>query len=112
MKRFPERGRSHHRRREFETPRDRVLADLDMHCVELGGERLIICVLSPVLDGYADHDAGLLGAILDATPLGVVLYDRDLRIVRVNRAAGAWAAFVRSTSGCASRRRPLTPIRA
>ena len=86
IKRFPERGRSHHQRREFDTPRGRVLADLDMHGVELGGERLIVCVVSPVLDGYPNDDAGLLGAILDATPLGVVLYDRDLRIVRVNRA--------------------------
>jgi PAS domain S-box-containing protein len=85
--RFPERGRSHHQQREFDTPRGRVLADLDMHGIELRGERLIVAVITPVSNGDPrSRDDALLGAILDATPLGVVLYDRDLRIVRVNRA--------------------------
>jgi PAS domain S-box-containing protein len=85
--RFPERGRSHHQQREFDTPEGRLLADLDMHGIELAGERLIVTVVTPVAkEDPRNRDEGLLGAILDATPLGVVLYDRDLRIVRVNRA--------------------------
>jgi len=83
---FPERGRSQHQQREFDTPGGRVLTNLDMHCVELGGERLMVAVMTPVSDGGSNPDDEFLGAILDATPLGVVLYDRDLRIVRVNRA--------------------------
>jgi len=86
ISRFPERGRSHHQRRIFETPRGRVLADMDIHGVEIGGERLIIAVITPAADGADNRDEGVLGAILDATPLGVVMYDRELRIVRVNRA--------------------------
>ena len=51
ISRFPGRGRSHHQQREFETPRGRVLADLDLHGIEVGGERLIVAVITPVSDG-------------------------------------------------------------
>jgi PAS domain S-box-containing protein len=86
ISRFPDRGRSHRQQRVFETPAGRVLTNLDMHGIEVGGERLIISVVTPVSSAAPTRDADVLGAILDATPLGVVLYDRDLRIVRVNRA--------------------------
>jgi PAS domain S-box-containing protein len=85
ISRFPERGRSHHQQRVFETPRGRVLADMDIHGIEIGGERLIVSVITAVSDAASPHET-VLGAILEATPLGVVLYDRDVRIVRVNRA--------------------------
>ena len=85
ISRFPERGRSHHQQRVFETPRGRVLADMDIHGIEIGGERLIVSVITAVSDAASPHET-VLGAILEATPLGVVLYDRDIRIVRVNRA--------------------------
>ena len=86
ISRFPDRGRSHRQQRVFETPAGRVLTNLDMHGIEVGGERLIVSVVTPVSSAAPTRDADVLGAILDATPLGVVLYDRDLRIVRVNRA--------------------------
>jgi PAS domain S-box-containing protein len=86
ISRFPERGRSHRQQRVFETPRGRVLADLEMHGIEVGGERLIVSVVTPVADTAASREESVLGAVLEATPLGVVLYDRELRIVRVNRA--------------------------
>ena len=82
--RFPERGRSHHQRRVFETPQGRRLAEMDIHGIEIGGERMIISVINVVPADDADPD--VLGAVLDASPLGMVLYDRDLRIVRLNRA--------------------------
>jgi PAS domain S-box-containing protein len=85
ISRFPKRGRSHHQQRVFETPRGRVLADVDIHGIEIGGERLIVSVITAVSDA-ANPDETVLGAILEATPLGVVLYDRNIRIVRVNRA--------------------------
>jgi len=85
ISRFPERGRSHHQQRVFETPRGRVLADMDIHGIEIGGEPLIVSVITAVSDAASPHET-VLGAILEATPLGVVLYDRDVRIVRVNRA--------------------------
>ena len=83
--RFPERGRSHHQRRVFETPQGRRLAEMDIHGIEVGGERMIVSVISLVPQDAANPDAGVLGAVLDAAPLGMVLYDRDLRIVRINR---------------------------
>ena len=86
ISRFPERGRSHHQQRVFETPRGPVLADMDIHGIEIGGERLIVSVITAVSDAASPHET-VLGAILEATPLGVVLYDRHMRIVRVNRAA-------------------------
>ena len=82
---FPDRGRSHRQQRVFETPNGPVLTDLDMHGIEIGGERLIVSVVTPVSSTAPARDAGVLGALLDDTPLGVVLYDRELRIVRVNR---------------------------
>jgi len=85
ISRFPERGRSHRQQRVFETPHGRVLADLEMHGIEVGGERLIVSVVTPVADTAASREESVLGAVLEATPLGVVLYDRELRIVRVNR---------------------------
>ncbi len=86
ISRFPERGRSHHQQREFETPHGRVLTDLDIHGIEVGGERLVVAVITPVPDAATRPDERVLGAILEATPLGLVMYDRELRIVRVNRA--------------------------
>jgi len=85
ISRFPERGRSHRQQRVFETPHGRVLADLELHGIEVGGERLIVAVVTSVADTAASREESVLGAVLEATPLGVVLYDRELRIVRVNR---------------------------
>jgi PAS domain-containing protein len=111
ISRFPDRGRSHRQQRVFETPAGRVLTNLDMHGIEVGGERLIVSVVTPVSSAAPTRDADVLGAILDATPLGVVLYDRDLRIVRVNRAVERRAGSGPSTSECASTRRCRTPTR-
>jgi len=83
--RFPEPGRSHHQRRVFETPAGRRLADLDIHGLDIGGERLIVSVINPVEAG--DDAPDVLSAVLDAAPQGLVVYDRDLRIVRLNRAS-------------------------
>jgi PAS domain S-box-containing protein len=85
IERFPEPGRSHHQRRVFETPAGRRLADLDIHGLDLGGERLIVSVINPVEAGAEAPD--LLSALLDAAPQALVVYDRDLRIVRLNRSA-------------------------
>ncbi|HEY3766134.1 MAG TPA: PAS domain-containing protein [Gaiellales bacterium] len=82
--RFPEPGRSHRQRRVFNTPQGRRVADLDIHGISIGGERLIISVINPL--PIADTNPDVLGAVLDAAPLGMVVYDRNLRIVRLNRA--------------------------
>jgi PAS domain S-box-containing protein len=83
--RFPSPGRSHHQRRVFETPHGRRLADLDIHGLEIGGERLIVSVINPVETGAEPPD--VLSALLDAAPQALIVYDRDLRIERLNRSA-------------------------
>jgi PAS domain-containing protein len=84
--RFPERGRSHRQRRVFETPEGPRLAELDIHGIELAGERMIVSVITPVPADEPHGDVEVLAAVLDAAPLGMVLFGPDLRIVRVNRA--------------------------
>jgi signal transduction histidine kinase len=84
--RFPERGRSHRQRRVFDTPDGPRLAELDIHGIELGGERMIVSVINPVPAGGPHSDVEVLAAVLDAAPLGMVLFGPDLRIARVNRA--------------------------
>ena len=83
---FPERGRSHRQRRVFETPEGPRLAELDIHGIELAGERMIVSVITPVPADEPHGDVEVLAAVLDAAPLGMVLFGPDLRIVRVNRA--------------------------
>jgi signal transduction histidine kinase len=85
IERFPAPGQSHHQRRVFETPAGRRLADLDIHGLDVGGERMIVSVINPVEAAAEAPD--LLTALLDAAPQGLVIYDRDLRIVRLNRAS-------------------------
>ena len=84
--RFPERGRSHRQRRVFETPEGPRLAELDIHGIELAGERMIVSVITPVPADEPHGDVEVLAAVLEAAPLGMVLFGPDLRIVRVNRA--------------------------
>jgi signal transduction histidine kinase len=84
--RFPERGRSHRQRRVFETPAGPRLAELDIHGIEVAGERLIVSVITPVPADEPHGDVEVLAAVLEAAPLGMVLFGPDLRIARVNRA--------------------------
>ena len=84
--RFPERGRSHRQRRVFETPDGPRLAELDIHGIELAGERMIVSVITPVPADEPHGDVEVLAAVLEAAPLGMVLFGPDLRIARVNRA--------------------------
>jgi signal transduction histidine kinase len=84
--RFPERGRSHRQRRVFETPDGPRLAELDIHGIELAGERMIVSVITPVPADEPHGDVEVLAAVLEAAPLGMVLFGSDLRIAPVNRA--------------------------
>jgi signal transduction histidine kinase len=84
--RFPERGRSHRQRRVFETPDGPRLAELDIHGIEVAGERMIVSVITPVPADEPHGDVEVLAAVLEAAPLGMVLFGPDLRIARVNRA--------------------------
>jgi signal transduction histidine kinase len=58
--------------------------DIEIHRLDAGGEDLVLVELTPA-ERLVETDAGVLGMVLDRAPgLGVAVFDRDLRIVRVN----------------------------
>jgi signal transduction histidine kinase len=58
--------------------------DIEIHRIDLGGEDLVLVELTPA-ERLVASDAGVLGMVLDRAPnIGVAVFDRDLRIVRVN----------------------------
>ncbi|HYX86718.1 MAG TPA: PAS domain S-box protein [Gaiellales bacterium] len=74
----------HAHRRTFETPAGTRLYEATIHAMELAGEDVVATVLRDVTDIHGGVD--MLGAVIDSAPIGVVVYDRDLRILLVNRA--------------------------
>ena len=85
LERLPEPGKAVSYERTFETAGACRLVEVTVHRVD---DDLLVCGLVEVSgsspDGVADHR--LLGSIPDAAPSAAVVYDRDHRIVRVNRA--------------------------
>jgi anti-anti-sigma regulatory factor len=68
-------------RRVYETDSGTKLVDVHMH---RAAEDLVVTTLIDVGESPETADR-VLGSFLDAVPLGVVIYDRDLRIQRINR---------------------------
>ena len=70
-------------RRLYATPSGDRLVDVSVHRV---ADDLVVTTMAHVTDeDDVQSDTEVLGSFLDAVPLGVVVYDRALRIVRVNR---------------------------
>jgi len=87
IERFPARGAGYAHVRVFETPHGPRLTRMHLHGVEIGGERYVIAVMHELREDAAHpDDIDILGAMMDGAPVGVVVYDRDLRIIRINRA--------------------------
>jgi signal transduction histidine kinase len=84
LERLPSAGHGYRYRRSVETPAGPRTLEIDVHRVTAGGEDLVMTTIEPLTPGAAT-DSGVLGAVIDAAPLGMVVYDADLRIVRVNR---------------------------
>ena len=85
LERLPAAGHGFRYRRSVETPAGPRTLAIDVHRVNAAGEDLVMTTIAP-LEPDAATDMGVLGAVLDAAPLGMVIYDEELRIVRVNRA--------------------------
>ena len=81
--RLPEDGTGVVYRRVFETPDGPRLFDAHLHHVT--GDLLVTVLLDVTSDAGHEDGEAVLSSFLDAAPVGVVVYDRDLRIVRVNR---------------------------
>jgi PAS domain S-box-containing protein len=70
-------------RRLYDTPSGDRLVDVSVHRV---AEDLLVTTMAYVTEeDDVQGDAEMPGSFLEAVPLGVVVYDRALRIVRVNR---------------------------
>jgi PAS domain S-box-containing protein len=86
--RLPAAGQGYRYTCVFDTPAGLRTHEVDMHTADVAGEVLVFATLRDV-EPDATSDIGVLGAVVDAAPLGVVVYDRGLRIVRVNPAVEA-----------------------
>jgi signal transduction histidine kinase len=70
--------------REMPIPGGTLRHDIEIHRLDLAGEDLVLVELTPA-ERLVASDAGVLGMVLDRAPnIGVAVFDRDLRIVRVN----------------------------
>ncbi len=85
LDRLPAPGQGYRFHRTFDTPEGPRTFEVDLHTVSAAGEALMFATLRDV-EPAMTTDIGVLGAVVDAAPLGIVVYDRGLRIVRVNRA--------------------------
>jgi PAS domain S-box-containing protein len=84
--RFPASGQGYRYTREIDTVRGRRPVEVELHGVSLGDEELIVAAVRDTADvDIAASVAGVLGLVFDAAPVGVVVYDAELRILRVNR---------------------------
>jgi signal transduction histidine kinase len=82
--RLPPAGRGFRYSREMPVPGGTLRHDIEIHRVVRDGEDLVLVELTPTETALAT-DAGVLGMVLDRAPgVGVAVFDRDLRIVRVN----------------------------
>jgi signal transduction histidine kinase len=82
--RLPPPGLGFRYAREMPTPGGTLRHDIEIHRVDIGGDDLVLVELTPA-ERLVESDAGVLGMVLDRAPgLGVAVFDRDLRIVRVN----------------------------
>jgi rsbT co-antagonist protein RsbR len=82
LDRAPDVGSAMMYRRVYETDSGAKLVDVHMHRV---GDDLLVATLIEVRGEDSDAADSMLGSFLDAVPLGVVVYDHDMRIQRVNR---------------------------
>ncbi len=83
--RLPAVGHGYRFVRVLETPDGPRAFEVDLHAVDVAGEPLVVATLREQ-EPEATPDARIPAAIVDAAPLGLVVYDERLRIVRVNRA--------------------------
>jgi len=83
--RLPPAGRGYRYVRELPTPDGPRRFDVELHRIDIAGEEVVLAEVSPAAELSSPSDAGVLGMVLDRAPgVGIAVYDRDLRIVRVN----------------------------
>jgi PAS domain S-box-containing protein len=83
LEHLPESGQSMSYQRTFESPDGPQLVEVTIH---RAGPDVLAATFTRLSAAVGAADQRLLGAILEAVPVGVVVYDRAHRIVRMNRA--------------------------
>ncbi len=82
--RLPAPGRGFRYGREMPVPDGTLRHEIEIHRIVQGGDDLVLVELTPA-EPIVEGDASVLAMVLDRAPgIGVAIYDRDLRIVRVN----------------------------
>src|SRR5436190_845242 len=82
LDRAPDVGSAMMYRRAYETDSGVKLVDVHMH---RAADDVLVVTLLEIGDEDPEAADRILGSFMDAVPLGVVIYDRELRIQRVNR---------------------------
>jgi PAS domain S-box-containing protein len=86
--RLPTSGQGYRYLREIDTAGGLRPVEVELHSVLVGDDELIVATVQEVAaQDAAAGEAGVLASVLGAATVGMVVYDQDLRILRVNRCA-------------------------
>jgi PAS domain S-box-containing protein len=86
LDRLPTSGQGVRYTREIDTAQGRRPVEIELHRMSILEQELVVAAYRAVESGVsAAVDASILGVVVDQAPVGVVVYDRELRILRVNR---------------------------
>ncbi|HEY3765396.1 MAG TPA: ATP-binding protein [Gaiellales bacterium] len=85
MERLPAVGQGYRYETEIVTASGPLRIGVELQAAVIGGESVIVSSMAAVDAPEAAGDAGVLGLVLDGAPVGLIVYDRDLRIIRVNQ---------------------------
>jgi signal transduction histidine kinase len=85
MERLPAPGQGYRYVNEIGTAGGPVRVAAELYGALIGGEEVIVATVEPVVAEDDATDADVLQMVLDEAPVGLVVYDSDLRIMRVNR---------------------------
>jgi signal transduction histidine kinase len=85
MERLPAVGQGYRYETEIVTATGPLRISVELQAAVLGGESVIVSSMAPVEAADSAEDAGVLGRVLDGAPVGLIVYDRELRIIRVNQ---------------------------
>ena len=87
LDRLPASGQSYRYTRVVDTVRGRRMVEVEVHGVSIGEELIFATYQELTPHAGVPSDAHVLGTVVDQAPVGILVYDPDLRIRRINRTA-------------------------
>lgn len=82
--RQPLTGEGYRYRRHLVTTGGRLRVDVTLNRITVAGDELLVATYAPVASGASEAD--VLGAVVEEAPIGFIVLDSDLRVVRINHA--------------------------